>query len=74
MSAKKLLNGIDECVDEGLAALAATNPSLSLVQNHRVVVRTDLDSVRDKVALLCGGGSGHGEWSVSKVKELISIH
>ena len=62
MSAKKLLNGIEDCVDEGLNALVAMNPSLSLVKNHRVIVRSDVEKVRGKVALLCGGGSGHGEY------------
>ena len=62
MSAKKLLNGIEDCVDEGLNALAATNPSLSVVKNHRVIVRSDVKKVKGKVALLCGGGSGHGEY------------
>ena len=63
MSAKKLLNGIEDCVDEGLNALVAINPSLSLVKNHRVIVRSDVEKVKGKVALLCGGGSGHGEYS-----------
>ena len=63
MSAKKLLNGIEDCVDEGLNALVAMNPSLSLVKNHRVIVRSDVEKVKGKVALLCGGGSGHGEYS-----------
>ena len=59
MSAKKLLNATDECVDEALWALGATNPNVGLVENRRVVVRSDVQALKGKVAILCGGGSGN---------------
>ena len=58
MSAKKLLNATDECVDEALWALGATNPNVGLVENRRVAVRSDVQALKGKVAILCGGGSG----------------
>jgi dihydroxyacetone kinase len=59
MSTKKLINDPERVVDEALEGLLATNPGVSAVDNHRVVVRSDLDSLTGKVALICGGGSGH---------------
>ena len=59
MSAKKLINDPERVVDEALEALVRTNPGVQAVENHRVVVRSDLQNVQDKVALICGGGSGH---------------
>lgn len=59
MSAKKLFNDPDKVVDEALDALVATNPGVNALENHRVIVRSDLDSVAGKVAIVCGGGSGH---------------
>jgi dihydroxyacetone kinase len=58
---KKLVNRVDECVDEALAGLVASQPGLRLLQGHRVVLRADTQSlVADgKVTLLSGGGSGH---------------
>ena len=61
MSGKKLLNTVEKCVDENLEGLVTINPGLRLIKDSRVVVRADIDNVRKagKVALLCGGGSGH---------------
>lgn len=59
MSAKKLFNDPDKVVDEALDALVATNPGVNALENHRVIVRTDLESIAGKVAIVCGGGSGH---------------
>ena len=59
---KKLVNNPDEAVDEALAGLVAANPHLRLLEGHRVVIRADVeDAVKasGKVALICGGGSGH---------------
>ncbi|GAA6223763.1 triokinase/FMN cyclase [Lates japonicus] len=56
---KKLINSVDSCVDEALCGLIRANAGLSLLQGHRVVLRSDLDNLRGKVALLSGGGSGH---------------
>ncbi|XP_066107747.1 triokinase/FMN cyclase [Saccopteryx bilineata] len=59
MTSKKLLNSVASCADDALAGLVACNPSLQLLQGHRVALRSDLDSLRGRVALLSGGGSGH---------------
>ncbi|XP_034501894.1 triokinase/FMN cyclase isoform X2 [Ailuropoda melanoleuca] len=59
MTSKKLLNTVAGCADDALAGLVACNPSLQLLQGHRVALRSDLDSLKGRVALLSGGGSGH---------------
>ncbi|KAM6959779.1 triokinase/FMN cyclase [Tautogolabrus adspersus] len=56
---KKLINSADSCVDEALCGLVRASGGLSLLKGHRVVLRSDLDNLRGKVALLSGGGSGH---------------
>ncbi|KAG7496603.1 triokinase/FMN cyclase [Solea senegalensis] len=56
---RKLINSVDSCVDEALCGLVRSSRGLSLLQGHRVVLRSDLDNLRGKVALLSGGGSGH---------------
>ncbi|XP_067435385.1 triokinase/FMN cyclase [Thunnus thynnus] len=56
---KKLINSVDGCVDEALCGLARASGGLSLLKGHRVVLRSDLDNLKGKVALLSGGGSGH---------------
>nr|XP_004667737.2 triokinase/FMN cyclase [Jaculus jaculus]XP_045007755.1 triokinase/FMN cyclase [Jaculus jaculus] len=59
MASKKLVNSVEGCADEALAGLVACNPNLQLLQGHRVALRSDLDSLKGRVALLSGGGSGH---------------
>lgn len=56
---RKLINSVDSCVDEALCGLVRASGGLSLLQGHRVVLRSDLDKLRGKVALVSGGGSGH---------------
>lgn len=56
---KKLINSVDTCVDEALCGLVRGCGGLSLLRGHRVVLRSDLGHLKDKVALLSGGGSGH---------------
>uniref|UniRef100_A0A8C1MAA4 Triokinase/FMN cyclase n=1 Tax=Cyprinus carpio TaxID=7962 RepID=A0A8C1MAA4_CYPCA len=56
---RKLLNSVEKCVDEALEGLVRSNVGLALLQGHRVVLRSDLESIKGKVALLSGGGSGH---------------
>uniref|UniRef100_A0A452FQE9 Triokinase/FMN cyclase n=1 Tax=Capra hircus TaxID=9925 RepID=A0A452FQE9_CAPHI len=58
-TSKKLVNSVAGCADDALAGLVACNPSLQLLQGHRVALRSDLDSLKGRVALLSGGGSGH---------------
>uniref|UniRef100_A0A5F8HIJ8 Triokinase/FMN cyclase n=1 Tax=Monodelphis domestica TaxID=13616 RepID=A0A5F8HIJ8_MONDO len=59
MASKKLVNSVTGCADEALAGLVACNPDLQMLQGHRVALRSDLESLRGRVALLSGGGSGH---------------
>uniref|UniRef100_A0AAQ5Y3N3 Triokinase/FMN cyclase n=1 Tax=Amphiprion ocellaris TaxID=80972 RepID=A0AAQ5Y3N3_AMPOC len=59
LTSRKLINSEDSCVDEALWGLVRATGGLSLLRGHRVVVRSDLQSLKGKVALLSGGGSGH---------------
>lgn len=56
---KKLINAADSCVDEALCGLVRASGGLSLLKGHRVVLQSDLEKLKGKVALLSGGGSGH---------------
>ncbi|XP_067681745.1 triokinase/FMN cyclase-like isoform X1 [Haliotis asinina] len=58
---KKLINSVERCVDDMLEGYVALNPGVRLLQGHRIVIRADVeDYVKSgKVAVLCGGGSGH---------------
>lgn len=56
---KKLINAAPCCVDEALQGVVRSCPGLSLLRGYRVVVRSDVHSLRGKVGLLSGGGSGH---------------
>ncbi|CAI5685626.1 unnamed protein product [Oreochromis niloticus] len=56
---KKLINTAESCVDEALLGLVRASGGLSLLRGHRVVLRSDLENLKGKVALLSGGGSGH---------------
>ena len=42
---KKLINAAVDVVDDALAGLVATNPSLRLLEGHRVIVRADVEKV-----------------------------
>uniref|UniRef100_A0A8D2J4E8 Triokinase/FMN cyclase n=1 Tax=Varanus komodoensis TaxID=61221 RepID=A0A8D2J4E8_VARKO len=59
MSFGTSMNTIMSCADESLAGLVACNPNLQLLHGHRVALRSDLENVQGKVALISGGGSGH---------------
>jgi len=54
---KHLLNDADTLVVDSLAGLCAVNNQLSFDPPNKVVYKSKLD--RSKVALICGGGSGH---------------
>ncbi|XP_072032070.1 triokinase/FMN cyclase-like [Amphiura filiformis] len=58
---KKLLNSIEQCVDDALEGVVSIHPGLRLLDDHRVVIREDIEQViiDGKVTLLSGGGSGH---------------
>ena len=42
---KKLVNRAEDCVDEALAGLVASQPGLRLLQGHRVVLRADAQAL-----------------------------
>ena len=78
MSAKKLINNPEHVVDEALEGLLRINPGVQGIENHRVVVRSDLQNVENRVAILCGGGSGHepafaGNFQLHEKKNLLFI-
>ncbi|KAJ7083325.1 dihydroxyacetone kinase [Mycena belliarum] len=54
---KHLLNDADTLVVDSLTGLCAVNNQLTFDPPNKVVYRSNLD--RSKVALICGGGSGH---------------
>lgn len=54
---KHLLNDPNTLVVDSLTGLCAVNNQLSFDPPNKVVYKTKLD--RSKVALICGGGSGH---------------
>ena len=56
---KKLINGVDNVVDEMLNGMIAAHPEyVERVEGTEVVVRTGAKKT-DKVVLISGGGSGH---------------
>ncbi|XP_060763678.1 triokinase/FMN cyclase isoform X1 [Neoarius graeffei] len=56
---RKLLNSVEQCVDEALEGIVSSNGGLMLLRGHRVALRSDLHNLKGKVALISGGGSGH---------------
>ena len=58
---KKLTNQVSSVVDDAIKGLCAVNPGLCPLEGHRVVVRSDMETVKEngKVTILSGGGSGH---------------
>lgn len=57
---KKFYNNLDTLVDESLEGLIISNNGLSLLRDHKVVFRTDIDEIRNnQVTIVSGGGSGH---------------
>ena len=58
---KKLINDVQDVLDEQLAGLAKAHPSLTLHQDPVYVTRADAP-VAGKVALLSGGGRADALW------------
>ncbi|XP_047362263.1 triokinase/FMN cyclase-like isoform X2 [Vespa velutina] len=56
---KHLVNKIDDTVAESLSGLCYTYPQLELLLAHKVVLSPDIRDQKNKVAIICGGGSGH---------------
>ena len=57
---KKFINRPENVVEEMLQGLAALSPGLARLSGHKVMIRADMDKIRDQqVAIISGGGSGH---------------
>ncbi|EZA59458.1 triokinase/FMN cyclase [Ooceraea biroi] len=56
---KNLINSLDDAVLETLSGLCYTYPQLEHRTSHRIVLSPDYRDRKNKVALICGGGSGH---------------
>lgn len=67
--AAQLLNSPERCVDDALEGMAALHPGLYLIPNQRVIVDRDrvIEGAQKKLALVCGGGSGHEPFSAGFV-------
>lgn len=53
---KKLLNNVDNVVNEMLEGLVYSNSNIYKVEGFNVIARKDK---KEKVTLVSGGGSGH---------------
>lgn len=59
-STKKLINDAENVVQESLQGLIKSHSHLNLIEGFNIVVRNDIEKIRDeKVTLISGGGSGH---------------
>jgi len=57
---KKFINRPENAVEEMLRGLTVLHPGLIRLPGHKVLVRADMDDVRNRqVAIISGGGSGH---------------
>jgi dihydroxyacetone kinase len=54
---KKIINAVENIVDEMCAGIVAAHPELKLLPKYRVIRRALLNP--EKVTLISGGGSGH---------------
>ncbi|XP_029049358.2 triokinase/FMN cyclase-like isoform X3 [Osmia bicornis bicornis] len=56
---KSLVNSINDSVTETLYGLNYAYPQLEYQVSHKVVLMPRLQDRKDKVSIICGGGSGH---------------
>jgi len=57
---KKLINRAESVVEEMLQGLSVLHPGSMRLSGHKVMIRSDVERVRDRqVAVISGGGSGH---------------
>jgi triose/dihydroxyacetone kinase / FAD-AMP lyase (cyclizing) len=57
---KKFINRPENVVEEMLQGLAVLSPGMARLSGHKVMIRADVDRIRDQqVAIISGGGSGH---------------
>ncbi|KAF7994103.1 hypothetical protein HCN44_011372 [Aphidius gifuensis] len=70
MASKKLINSVNNVVDESLSGLCTAYPQLDYHPNKRVVLSSNWndDKLNDKkIGIICGGGSGHEPFSAGFV-------
>ncbi|XP_076647355.1 triokinase/FMN cyclase [Halictus rubicundus] len=56
---KSIVNSLDDAVTETLSGLSYAYPQLDYEKSHRVFLMPNLQNRKNKVSLICGGGSGH---------------
>ncbi|XP_078038686.1 triokinase/FMN cyclase [Augochlora pura] len=56
---KSLINSLNDAVTETLSGFSYAYPQLDYDQSHKVFLLPNLENRKDKVSLMCGGGSGH---------------
>ncbi|KZC10644.1 Bifunctional ATP-dependent dihydroxyacetone kinase/FAD-AMP lyase (cyclizing) [Dufourea novaeangliae] len=56
---KSLINSLNDTVTETLSGLSYTYPQLEYQESHKVFLMPNLEDQKDKVSIICGGGSGH---------------
>nr|XP_033339605.1 triokinase/FMN cyclase-like [Megalopta genalis] len=56
---KSLINSLDDAVAETLSGFSYTYPQLDYDESHKAFLLPNLQNRKNKVSLLCGGGSGH---------------
>ncbi|XP_074656507.1 triokinase/FMN cyclase-like isoform X2 [Tubulanus polymorphus] len=56
---KKIINNPNRCVSDSLEGYVAVNPGVQLVKGYQIIIRSDVDQLKEKVAVITGGGSGH---------------
>ena len=72
---KKVINDPAAVVDEALEGAVLSNNNVQLLEGHRVVIRREIQYVRERglVALISGGGSGHEPAHGGFVRTLFSV-
>ena len=56
IASKKLINSVDDCVSESVEGLLMFNPQLKRLGNLNVVIRADINELKDRyVSILTGG-------------------
>lgn len=61
MTSKKIINSSETAVSDAIEGLVMVNSGLTTMCGGRVVIRKDVDAIKQKsqVTIISGGGSGH---------------
>ncbi|KOC59926.1 Bifunctional ATP-dependent dihydroxyacetone kinase/FAD-AMP lyase (cyclizing) [Habropoda laboriosa] len=63
---KSLVNSVNDAVTETLFGVSFQFPQLEYQVSHKVVLMPKLQDRKNKVSLVCGGGSGHEPFAAGK--------